>query len=60
MVDAIRGAHTDIQVEAHTGSGGVFDVVADGRKIFSKWDAGRFPSNAEILKTLGEMRAQKA
>jgi hypothetical protein len=35
-------------------------VVADGRKIFSKWDAGRFPSNAEILKTLGEMRAQKA
>lgn len=59
-MDAIRGAHPEIEVEARTGSGGVFDVVADGRKIFSKWDTGRFPENAEILKALGAMRGQKA
>lgn len=59
-MEAIRGAHSDIQVEAHTGSGGVFDVVADGKKIFSKWDAGRFPTNAEILKSIGEIRGAKA
>jgi hypothetical protein len=30
----------------------VFDVVVDGRKIFSKHEAGRFPEEAEILAML--------
>ncbi|TAM53302.1 MAG: hypothetical protein EPN53_05280 [Acidobacteria bacterium] len=34
------------------GSGGVFDVVADGRKVFSKHDAGRFPQPGEVASLL--------
>jgi len=30
------------------GSGGVFDVVVDGSKIFSKHEAGRFPEPGEV------------
>jgi selenoprotein W-related protein len=35
------------------GSGGVFDVTANGRLIFSKRQAGRFPETEEIL---GQLR----
>ena len=34
------------------GRGGVFDVVVDGRRIFSKHEAGRFPEESEILALL--------
>jgi predicted Rdx family selenoprotein len=34
------------------GTDGVFDVVADGALMFSKHDAGRFPSHAEIIAAL--------
>ena len=34
------------------GTDGVFDVVADGAVVFSKHDAGRFPSHDEILAAL--------
>ena len=37
------------------GSNGIFDVVADGRRIFSKHESGRFPENEEILKSLREL-----
>jgi selenoprotein W-related protein len=30
------------------GSGGVFEVIADGELIFSKKQAGRFPAPSEI------------
>jgi len=30
----------------------VFDVVADGRLVFSKHAAGRFPEEAEIVEAL--------
>ncbi|MCJ7603470.1 MAG: Rdx family protein [Desulfobulbaceae bacterium] len=40
------------EVELIAGSGGVFDVVADGRNIFSKAAAGRFPENGEIVKLI--------
>jgi hypothetical protein len=30
-----------------------FDVVADGRTIFSKEQEGRWPETAEILEALG-------
>lgn len=32
------------------GRGGVFDVAADGKVIFSKRATGRFPMPEEILK----------
>jgi len=31
------------------GSGGVFDVVADGKLIFSKAEVGRFPNPGEVV-----------
>jgi selenoprotein W-related protein len=34
--------------------GGVFEVVVDGRKIFSKKETGRFPENEEIFNALGK------
>lgn len=35
------------------GSGGVFDVVADGKLVFSKRDTGRFPEPGEVARLLG-------
>ena len=40
------------------GSGGVFDVAVDGQRIFSKHEAGRFPTQDEIL--AGIERLKKA
>ena len=31
---------------------GIFDVVVDGRLVFSKFEAGRFPEDQEILDAL--------
>lgn len=30
------------------GAGGVFDVMVDGRKVFSKHETGRFPEPGEV------------
>ena len=35
------------------GDNGVFDVFADGRLVFSKHEAGRFPEHDEVLEALG-------
>jgi selenoprotein W-related protein len=42
-----------VDAELIEGSGGVFDVVADGVNIFSKHDTGRFPDEQEIIDKLG-------
>jgi selT/selW/selH-like putative selenoprotein len=34
------------------GDEGVFDVVADGRLVFSKHREGRFPEEREVLEAL--------
>ena len=34
------------------GSGGVFDVVVDGKLIYCKKETGRFPENEEVLTQL--------
>lgn len=42
-----------VEAEIIRGSGGVFDVVVDGKKVFSKHDAGgRFPEPGEVVKML--------
>ncbi len=48
-----------IQPELVRGSGGVFDVVIDGEKVFSKWEENRFPTNQEILADIAR-RVKKA
>jgi selT/selW/selH-like putative selenoprotein len=35
------------------GSGGIFDVRADGRMVFSKFEVGRFPEPGEVVRMLG-------
>jgi len=42
-----------VDPELVEGSGGVFDVFADGSLVFSKHREGRFPNAAEILRALG-------
>jgi selT/selW/selH-like putative selenoprotein len=42
-----------IEAELVHGASGVFDVAVDGRRIFSKHEAGRFPEAEEILLALG-------
>ena len=41
-----------MQAELIKGSGGVFDVAADGALIYSKHRTGRFPENAEVVQAL--------
>ena len=41
-----------IDSELVRGSGGIFDVTVDGRKIYSKHDSGTFPSEKAIVETL--------
>lgn len=47
-IKAARG----IASELIRGDGGVFDVVVDGRIVFSKHDSGRYPELDEILEAL--------
>jgi len=45
-------AETSIEAELIRGGGGIFDVMVDGERIFSKKSLGRFPEDAEILALL--------
>ncbi len=51
MADALKKS-LGITAELIPGSGGVFDVKADGQMVFSKKIAGRFPDSAEVLTAL--------
>lgn len=51
MAAAIKDAR-NIDAELIPGSGGIFDVVADGNLIFSKHKESRFPEHQEILDAL--------
>lgn len=41
-----------VDAELIRGGGGIFDVIVDGEKIFSKHDEGRFPEEREIVDAL--------
>ena len=38
-----------IEAELIKGRGGVFDVVADGKLVYSKHATGRFPEEDEVV-----------
>jgi len=40
------------EVSLIAGGGGVFDVIVDGRMVFSKFKTGRFPEPNEIIDKL--------
>jgi selenoprotein W-related protein len=39
------------------GSGGVFDVVVDGKLVYSKKETGRFPAPGEVPKLIESARS---
>ena len=41
-----------MKAELIEGRGGIFDVVVDGRLIYSKHETGRFPDHEEVLSRL--------
>jgi len=41
-----------VKPELIRGRGGIFDVVADGKLVFSKHDEGRFPEEKEVVESL--------
>jgi predicted Rdx family selenoprotein len=43
-----------ISAELIVGDKGIFDVTADAEIVFSKYAAGRFPDNQEIIDALKE------
>jgi selenoprotein W-related protein len=45
-------AATGIECELIKGGGGIFDVIADGKKIYSKHDTGVFPEHDEVISQL--------
>lgn len=41
-----------MEAELKKGAGGVFDVAADGKLVFSKHSEGRYPEPEEIVRAL--------
>jgi predicted Rdx family selenoprotein len=41
-----------VESELVAGSNGIFDVIADGKKIYSRHDSGNFPAKGEIVALL--------
>jgi selT/selW/selH-like putative selenoprotein len=37
------------------GSGGIFEVSVNNKRIFSKHEEGRFPTEAEIVSLIGSI-----
>ena len=41
-----------VDAELIKGDKGIFDVVADGTLVFSKYNEGRFPNPGEVVEAL--------
>ena len=52
MKAALEKKFSDINVEFIESGGGVFEVVHNGKLIFSKKQLGRFPEHSEIIEDL--------
>jgi selT/selW/selH-like putative selenoprotein len=51
LADELRKAF-GVESELVPGTNGVFDVIVDGKQVFSKAEIGRFPDSGEIVKKL--------
>jgi predicted Rdx family selenoprotein len=45
-------------VEIKAGKTGQFDVITDGKLLFSKAERGRFPADGEVEEALASMRGK--
>ena len=41
-------------IELLAGSNGIFDIMVDGKMIFSKFEQGRFPRANEVIRIIQE------
>jgi selenoprotein W-related protein len=46
-------------VELIQSKGGIFDVQADGKLIFSKHEQGRFPEHTEVIDAINEIAVDR-
>jgi selenoprotein W-related protein len=53
LADAIK-KEVGIEPKLTKGKDGIFDVLLDGKMVFSKHQQGRFPEHDEVLAPLGE------
>jgi selT/selW/selH-like putative selenoprotein len=51
--DMMIGRMPTAQVALRKSGGGVFEITVDGRLAYSKKASGRFPTDEEVLGTLG-------
>ena len=49
-----------MQPQLIAGGGGIFDVKADGKLIFSKHQSGRFPDDDEVLTAIEKLNQDGA
>lgn len=54
-----RYGHGNIDVTLTPGGGGIFDVILDGQKVFSKHETGRFPTYGEVPKSIDTILINK-
>lgn len=52
MKAALEKKFSSVDIELIESGGGVFEVVCDGKLIFSKKKLGRFPEHSEIIDML--------
>ena len=48
LAAAIKSKH-GVEIQMIEGGGGIFDVKADGKLVYSKHETGRFPEHSEVL-----------
>ena len=51
LAAAIKSKH-GVEIQMIEGGGGIFDVKADGKLVYSKHETGRFPEHSEVLSQL--------
>ena len=42
----------DVEANLVPGGGGIFDVIVDGKMVYSKFKTGRFPNEGEVVKKI--------
>jgi len=47
LADELRNA-LGVEAKLVHGANGIFDVIADGKLVFSKFETGRFPNRGEV------------
>jgi selenoprotein W-related protein len=55
-LEAVLKKELGAEVELKKGRGGIFDVVADGKPVYSKHSTGRFPEENEVVEAIRALK----